>query len=99
PRPLPAIHLLGQPSNRRQPFLRSVTAVFHEAEDAGEPLEVEAFGGDQWVFFEERNNPPEQIRPPLHGEAEKELPMVVVPGVLDQVPTPEHPNEEFERRS
>ena len=43
-----------------------MTATLHEAEDAGKPLEVEALRSDQWVFFEERNNPLEEIRSPLH---------------------------------
>jgi hypothetical protein len=49
------------------------------------------------MFFEERDHLAEEITPSFHGETEKELSVVVVPGVLDQVATLEHSVEELER--
>ena len=70
----------------------------HEVQDGGERLEVGALCGDQWIRFEERNHDLDQLSPPLHGEAEEIVVMVVVAPVLDDAPAPEHLVEEFERR-
>ena len=70
----------------------------HRLQDGGERLEVGALCGDQWMRFEERHNDLDQFPPPLHGEAEKVVAMVVVAPVLDDLTAPEHLLEEFERR-
>ena len=71
----------------------------HHLQDGGERLEVGAFCGDQWVRFEERNHDLDQLPPPLHGEAQERMAMVVVAPVLDDLAAPEHLLEEFERWS
>ena len=73
-------------------------SLLHEVQDGGERLEVGALRGDQWVRFEERNHDLDQLPPPLHGEAQERVAMVVVAPVLDDLPAPEHLLEEFERR-
>ena len=70
----------------------------HHLQDGGKRLEVGALRGDQWVVFEERNHDLNQLPPPLHGEAQELVAMVVVAPVLDDLPAPEHLLEEFERR-
>ena len=70
----------------------------HHLQDGGERLEVGALCGDQWMRLEERNHDLDQLPPPLHGEAQERVAMVVVAPVLDDLAAPEHLLEEFERR-
>ena len=68
----------------------------HHLQDGGERLEVGLLCGDQWMRFEERNHDLDQLPPPLHGEAQERVAMVVVAPVLDDLAAPEHLLEEFE---
>ena len=52
--------------------------LLHQLQDGGERLEVGALRGDQWVRFKERNHDLDQLPPPLHGEAQERMAMVVV---------------------
>ena len=70
----------------------------HHSQDGGERLEVGALCGDEWVYLEERHDDLDQLPPPLHGEAQEVVMMVVVAPVLDDLAAPEHLLEEFERR-
>ena len=70
----------------------------HHLQHGGKRLEVGVLCGDQWMRFEERNHDLDQLPPPLHGEAQERVAMVVVAPVLDDLPAPEHLLEEFERR-
>src|SRR3954451_11720624 len=83
--------MLGDPSDGRQAVLVQVLTPLHQLEDLSELLEVGTLHGDQWVFFEERHHDAHQVRSALHGEAEERMPMVVMPGVLDDGPAPEQP--------
>ena len=70
----------------------------HQLQDRNERLEVGALRGDQWIRFEEGHHDLDQLPPPLHGEAQERVAMVVVAPVLDDVAAPEYLLEEFERR-
>ena len=70
----------------------------HDLQHGGKRLEVGLLRGDQWMRFEERNHDLYQLPPPLHGEAQKRVAMIVVAPVPDDLPAPEHLLEEFERR-
>ena len=70
----------------------------HHLQHGGKRLEVSLLRGDQWIRLEERNHDLDQLPPPLHGEAQERVAMVVVAPVLDDLPAPEHLLEEFERR-
>ncbi len=71
-------------------------AGLHDLENAGEPLEVVTLRGSEWTFFEERHHDIDEIPPPLHGEAEENVSMVVVAAILDQRSTSEELPEELE---
>ena len=53
----------------------------HEFDARSELLEVEAFGGSQRMFPEERDDPLEQILATMNGVAVEVLPVVVMPPV------------------
>ncbi len=88
--------MLGFPSDPPKSFVREVCARLRDTQDGGEPLEVETLRGSQRMFFEERYDSHHEVGPPLHGEAEERLAVVVVTGVLDQIPTSELLEEEIE---
>ena len=50
------------------------------------------------MFFEERNDPHDEVLATLHGEAKEILAVVVSTTALDDRPAPEVLPEEFERR-
>ena len=88
--------MLSFPSDPPKSFLSEVRARLHDSQDAREPYEVKTLRGSQRMFFEERDHNVRQVGPPLHGEAEERFPMVVVAGVLDDVPATELLNEDLE---
>ena len=73
-------------------------SVLHESQDVSESLEVGSLGGSQWVCLEERHHPLDEQFPPLHGEAEQDLPVIGWTALLDDLPAREHLLEVFERR-
>ncbi len=66
---MPAIHRFGDPRDVAQAIEVEVSISPHHADAGDEPLEVSPLGGDQWMIFEEGNNPVDEILPTLHGEA------------------------------
>ena len=85
---------LGIPAARIE-----VMALPHPVEDRPEHLEVVAFGRDQWVLVEERDDPLDQRHAVLHREPEKAVAVIVGSGVLHDAPASEYLADQLEGRS
>ncbi len=62
--------------------MTKVLACIHHVENRSKQLEVVSFRGDEWIVFEERNDPLAKIEPPPHEESCKRETMVVMSLVL-----------------
>ncbi len=62
----------------------------------GEPLEVMALGGEQWVLLEERHDHASEIATALDAVAMQRVAMIVMPAVLDDRSTAEEAHEELQ---
>lgn len=52
--------------------------------------------GHQWMIFEERNDPLDEVGATLDRVPQKRFPVVVVPAVLDDASALEEPSKAFE---
>jgi hypothetical protein len=66
-----------------------VPACAHHRYNGPERHEVALLCGDQWVFFEERNDPLNKVWSSLDRVPQKRFSVVVSPSVLDDSTTPE----------
>ena len=74
-----------------------VLAGLHQVQYRGEPDEVVALCGDEWMFLEERHHDVLQLMATLHGEAPHGPTVVVMAAVHDQMTDAEDLPEEFQR--
>src|SRR5205085_1453799 len=76
-------------SDATQAGLREVHAVGHPTDDHGERLEVRALRSYQWVCFEERNDPPDEVGTTLDRQPQKRVAMIVLPHAFDHGAAPD----------
>ena len=86
------------PANRRQSLLVEVDAFQHQVDDRAEGHEVLSLGGDQWIVFEERNDPLSEVLSRFDRVPQKRFSMVVATGALNDPTASEVPSNGFQCR-